>query len=230
MSSIIDGQPEAVRLYIHQIRWVQARLNMMDAHVAMCDGVTDTTKLALAAEMIELQLRLALESMALASLAANSAAYAAATKKYRNLWNAGDILKVVAKVNPNFYPWPARVTESEGSKHIELADVDFLTKDEFKRAYNSCSELLHALNPFKEPIDYPARIERARKWSKQANELIRQHVIEVVGHEGMLFINVTSDKTVRVLHLVPDGPFERGPGYPSNGWTQIENSPKLAQN
>ena len=56
--------------------------------------------------MARLQIRKILELIAFASLVANKNVYTAVFSKVSKAWNAGDLLKELEQVNPDFYPVP----------------------------------------------------------------------------------------------------------------------------
>lgn len=192
-SSVADP----IKQYCEQLGWVQSRLNFVDAYIASGAKETEEKHVAFTTELVFLELRLALESLALATLAANRDAYAAAKENYQNDWHAQRILKAVEKVNPRFYPFPVdfiRKTVDEGDL-IETKQP-YLTRTEFVSAYDTCGDLLHARNPFKTPMDYRAKLVQAKDWSIRTNRLISHHVIHILGHDGFVMV-VVDDKNVK---------------------------------
>jgi hypothetical protein len=73
-----------------------------------------------AAELIFLQFRKVLELIAFASLTANRVKYSAAHARFAEHWRAKDMLKELAKVNPDFYPMPLKppVLQEDSIKHF----------------------------------------------------------------------------------------------------------------
>ncbi len=60
-------------------------------------------------------------------------------------------MEVLEKANPNFYPVPTKQNKvAEGMYDTPRLESGYLTKKEFVRAYDQCSDLLHAKNPFSE--------------------------------------------------------------------------------
>lgn len=103
-----------------------------------------------AAELIFLQFRKVLELIAFASLTANRAKYSAAHARFAEHWRAKDMLKELAKINPDFYPTPLEppVLQANGIKHFPVVMEGFLSKDDFEVLYGHAGDILHARNPF----------------------------------------------------------------------------------
>jgi hypothetical protein len=111
------------------------------------------------AEEIEsslLQLRKALESIAFASVAPNKAKYEAFRAKaddqpdYTKDYHAGKILRVLGKINKNFYPMPVlpATRQADGIFHFGRKLTGYLTKKRFESVYDRLGKHLHADNPW----------------------------------------------------------------------------------
>ena len=104
------------------------------------------------AELIFVQFRKTLEEIAFATLPANKEKYAEVHANFSKHWRAKDMLVVMDKVNPNFYPVPlqAPIEIAPGQKHFEPLTDGFVTRDDFVLLYDCSSEALHTRNPYKE--------------------------------------------------------------------------------
>src|SRR6266849_4649017 len=72
-------------------------------------------------------------------------------------YHAGDIVKRLEKLNPNFYPVPRKPVFSPGRVHLEDYDREYLTKEELLTLYGRSGDVLHRgslqrlLNPKNQP-------------------------------------------------------------------------------
>jgi len=124
-----------------------------------------------------LQVRKALESIAIAAIAPDKRQYeafrATATKEpdFTKDYHAAKIFGALSRVNPDFYPralLPAE-RQSDGSWHFGEKKDGFLTKKRFERAYDRLGKHLHAHNPWAPNknlqnlfADLPAIVKEAR--------------------------------------------------------------------
>ena len=92
-----------------------------------------------------LQLRQAMEALMLSSLITNRRAVERVFAKK----NHDDVLKLVRKVNPTFWPEPSsQVLDDHGVIAMDPVTTGFLTEDEYMPTWGRLSEWLHATNPF----------------------------------------------------------------------------------
>lgn len=103
-----------------------------------------------------LQLRKALEGIAIAAIAPDRKAYAdfrAAADKNSDFtkdYHAAKIFAALNRVNPDFFPralLPAE-RQHDGTWHFENRAAGVLTKKQFERCYDRLGKHLHALNPW----------------------------------------------------------------------------------
>jgi hypothetical protein len=103
-----------------------------------------------------LQLRKALEAIAIAAIAPDKKAYqafrATADKDpdFTKDYHAAKIFGALARVNPDFFPralLPA-TRQDDGSWHFENRTSGALTKKQFERTYDRLGKHLHAHNPW----------------------------------------------------------------------------------
>ena len=135
-------------------------------------------------ETVCLQLRKILELVAFSSLIANKAAYSSAYKDFAKHWNAGELLKSLARINPQFYPHPVveAPTDKPAVKHeLKDRDSDYLTKNEFADVYGRCGVIMHAANPYGSGIDYDFYKANPPLWRSRIVNLLNNHQIRLVG-------------------------------------------------
>jgi hypothetical protein len=152
-----------------------------------------------------LQVRKALEAMALASIAPHKAKYEAFRAKaeeqpdYTKDYHAGKIFKVLSKINKNFYPvalLPA-TQQSDGTWHFGRKAASYLTKKRFESFYDRLGKHLHAHNPWSNKknlqnlaADLPTTID-------EAFSLLELHAtfIQTPEFKGVWVIEAGSDGT-----------------------------------
>lgn len=133
-------------------------------------------------EIVYLQLRHMLEHMAQALLVVNRG-----TPRPYRAWHAIDVLTVVAKVNPDFYPSPSCQVRKNA-----------LTLGEFKTLYEICGEVLHTHNPItgkrarqamhlRNAKDCRRMLKNARRWKARIDALLANHEIKVAAQGGAIY-------------------------------------------
>jgi len=124
-----------------------------------------------------------LEEIAFASLSANSEKYSEVHVNFSKHWRAKDMLAVMGKVNPNFYPvpLPASVETSPGHKNVAGPLTDgFVTRDDFVLLYKYSFEALHTRNPYKEG-DTTIHIKyTVQEWVARFRRLLSWHNTELL--------------------------------------------------
>ncbi len=156
-------------------------------------------------EWAALQLRMVLEGVAFASLAAQRDAYAKVHARFAEHWNASWLLRDLRKVNPEFYPQPKRMTDGsrEGVKRLEEVK-DYLTEAEFAELYELCSQIIHSHNPFGDlkPIDTRLTLI---EWIGRIEALLDTHVIRPHGSNQRWIVQMSAvpDGTVQVAVAEP---------------------------
>lgn len=162
---------------------------MLRRYLDLAEQEQDALLRTVSIEAICLQLRLILEHVAFASLIANREAYAEARAEYADDWRAPAILAAVAKVNPNFYPVPVRSEiTAEGATNLEPLKHGFLTPSQFKSAYERCGSALHVRNPYRVAVDQKSLIASVDKWATLVAKLLDQHLVQIVGHHGFIYV------------------------------------------
>ncbi len=166
-------------------------------------------------ESISLQIRKILELIALASLAANRSEYAKHRKEFQKDWNAKRILETLKKANPKFYPTPNKqVVDQETGQVVSLENITsgFLTKDDYIVLFDTCSEILHAENPFSRRQNPKAFLESVPAWMEKIKRLLNHHTIQLIDDDKQLWVLMKSktDGKARVWEFerVPEGEVE----------------------
>lgn len=191
-------------IYCQQIDGVNTRLNILDGVLKNASNASDQNELAIACELACLTLRMALEHLVLASLAANERAYSAIfSSTYTENYKAVKLLKRIETVNPNFYPTPVDIKKTENGGHISTVDEPYFGPKEFKKAYDECGYALHAQNPFGKGIDYEEYIRKIKIWIQLVRKLITQHVVELTNQSGFMLVIVDPENHAKHLYLLP---------------------------
>lgn len=185
----MTNRDDVLRQYQHQLAWAQTRLiEVRDAWARRQAALTDT-EIVLSTDIMAIQLRMALESIAFATLVTNKKAYARARPKGASDWHARRILQAIAEVNPNFYPWPFTISLLPTGTHIEAALGPYLTEKSFIAAYDELGGMLHAPSPLNRGNDYRERGSKIARWGDLAERLVHSHIVELPG-QGFVVANV----------------------------------------
>ena len=183
--------------YADRMKEIVRRNNVIDAFITRKNSAL---YLPTTVESIYLQFRLILELIATASLIVNDSAMPKLSEKGRRKWAAGDILKAVQEINPNFYyPKPIRANESAmpGIKynHREFKG-DYLTREQFDTLYDVCSRTIHVQNPFDQNSpakDYERLLKGALKWRNRIRQLLVHHEFRLIEDDN-LYITLVRDE------------------------------------
>jgi hypothetical protein len=166
-------------------------------------------------EHAALHLRKVVELVVLGSLITNQAALESAGRAFRGA-DAGETRKMVAKVNPDY--WPIPVVEfytSAATSQLFLLGPGYLRKDKWGAAYGVTSEVLHARNPLRPPVDREACRGELKALTEKIHRLMLMHVVRPVDREQMLVAQMeqfeTNEVVVelfrdKVVPLARDGP------------------------
>jgi hypothetical protein len=163
-----------------------------------------------------LQVRKALELVALAAIAPDKKAYAAfrATAEkdpdYTRDYHAAKIFAALSRVNADFYPKPLAPAErqSDGTWHYGDRQSPFLSKKKFERSYDRLGKHLHAHNPWSGSKnllnlggDLPRMIEETRA-------LLELHArfIRTPEFQGVWVVRADSPNP-QVITAVAQGPY-----------------------
>jgi hypothetical protein len=142
-------------------------------------------------ESIYLQIRMILELIALASLAANKPLFEENRKKFHNHWNPSDILKDIEALNPGYYPKPIREVPSEKKGVVnDLVPMDsgFLTREELVTTHGRTGNILHARNPFRQELDYQEYEVQIPVIMEKVRLLLNCHQIQLLGEQDFFYL------------------------------------------
>ena len=154
-------------------------------------------------EILCLQMRMILESVALGCLLANQSAWPKSPKELQKAWHAGDILKELENVLPECYPKPlveippepgeAPPGVSPGEYRGELVDRpvgDWMTKNEFIEVYGRLGGILHARNPLGRPPKFEEYERNIPIWLGKMMKLLNLHKIAILGDQRMYVVQM----------------------------------------
>lgn len=169
-------------------------------------------------ESAVLQLRKAMEAIALAAIAPNKQQYAAIRSKaekspdFRTDWAADAIFLALNKVNADFYPDPLlqQTQIAPGHWHFGKPLNGYMKRKNFEALYKRLGKFLHADNPWGQDkgwqqfaSDLPDAITKIRA-------LLHKHrtIIRTPGFEGVWIVDAPSDGTPpRMIRATVQGPF-----------------------
>jgi len=152
-------------------------------------------------ESVGLQLRKVLELVAFGSLVANKESYSAVYEKFATHWNARLLLRDLERVNPGFYPKPVVEVPSPypGALHqLKNREPDYLTREEFERAYEKVGTIMHAENPYGSRMDIKYYLEKLPAWRHQIVNLLNNHQVSFLYDKGFYVIHMKEDRDDKV--------------------------------
>lgn len=152
-------------------------------------------------ESVCLQLRKVMELIAFGSLVANKDIYSTTYEKFAAHWNARLLLRDLERVNPDFYPKPVVEVPHPNPKvlhQLKDRDPDYLSRDEFEKAYEKCGAIMHSENPYGSRIDYSYYQGKLPAWRTEVVNLLNNHQIRLLGEKGFYLIHMKEDRDDKV--------------------------------
>lgn len=131
-----------------------------------------------------LQLRILCELISLGCLVAHGDIAEAKSAKLRSMWNAGEIVKYLERLHPNFYPSPRKPVFSPGRVHLDDYDREFLTKNQLLTLYGKCGDALHRgdlRSLFDPKSQHTAGFQDIQEWGQKIINLLSVHLISRIG-------------------------------------------------
>ena len=149
-------------------------------------GEFTTTRTEFDVELACLNLRRVLELVAFSSLAANREAYSRHHNDFHTHWKAERILKKLESIHPGFFPVPM----SEPGTHMAAVERPCLTRSDFATLYDITSEVLHAWNPFRAPMQHVELIRPPKEWAKMIWDLLSVHMLTIADSEKRFIVQM----------------------------------------
>ena len=157
-----------------------------------------------------LQLRMLCELIALGCLVAHGDIKETKSATFQTAWKAGEIVKRLEKLHPNFYPSPRKLEFSPGHVHLADYDQEFLTKGELITLYGKCGDALHrgSLQQLLDPKNQrPADFRDVQEWAQKILNLLSVHLISRIGGNFHFVVALEAAQVGgNVLVSVAEGP------------------------
>jgi len=151
-------------------------------------------------EAIVLQVRIILELIALASLAANKDIFEKHQKKFEDHWAPTKILADVERLNPKFFPIPIVETRGVENRLTELKK-GFLTRNELIQIHGRCGTALHAHNPYSKKFNVDAYEKEIPNWISRIIKLLNCHKIQLLDDNERFFLVHMKENTDDRVHM-----------------------------
>jgi hypothetical protein len=187
-----------IQKYCDQMEEVKTRIAVIDFYIT---GAGHALYKPTTIESAALQLRKTMEVIAMASLIANKDLYSKAHADFAKKWHAGELLKSLQKINPDFYPKPVvetPVDKPPALHQLKERQPDFLTKAEFEEVYGRCGVILHSANPFGNVINYDFFALLVGETRTKIVNLLNNHQIRLVGEPGFYLIHMKENQDDKV--------------------------------
>ena len=148
-------------------------------------------------EFICLQIRKILELIIFGTMVANQEVYKKTYSDFKNHWNVKKIMRKIEIINKNYYPIAMSFGDSKlnddginYTHELNVLNTEFLTKEEFIKLYDKCSEIIHSPNPFQNNhlINFEKTLE---DWMYKIVSLIYIHQIKLVNSKHTWLITLT---------------------------------------
>lgn len=184
-----------VKRYCDTLEEIKYRIKSVQNIVTKSVDLSAFENPLFAEEFIFMQIRKILELIVFGSMLSNIALYEKTHTDYTRHQSAKKILKMLDKINPNFYPLPLRPIESnDGLFHVENVEHGYLTKEDFIFLYDVSSQIIHAPNPYAEAqkIDLKMSIN---DWMHRIASLLWFHKMQLAGTDVFWFVYLIHPET-----------------------------------
>jgi hypothetical protein len=179
-----------IQKYAEVMKEIKLRVDVILSYIP---GERSAKYKAASIETAGLQFRKVFELIAFSSLAANRDLYSRAYSDFVKHWEAAKLLKNLRRINPKFYPQPVVEikTDQPGIVHkLQERGPDFLTEQELIGAHGRCGPLMHASNPFAQPIDYSFYARSFPNWLNRTINLLNNHRVHLPGDAGCYHLHM----------------------------------------
>ena len=157
--------------YVECMDEIKARVSTIDFLLGAPSQLTATPNL----ESLALNFRKVFELIVMACQAAHTHLIGRRVKE----WRIKNLEPIISQYNPNFYMAPVHATQT----NIEdRDDVDILTLDELKLAYNRCGDWLHAKGPYRDKNNPTEDLDAFRLWRGKIVRLLDGHRVRIDDH------------------------------------------------
>jgi len=188
-----------IEVYVSVMEEIKRRTAVIRSFL---NGTSSALYRATQVESIYLQIRMILELIALASIAANKTIFEENQKKFHKHWNPSDILKDIEKINQNYYPQPIReIPSSKKGVVNDFVDIKdgFLTKEDLVSIHGKTGNILHAKNPYGKELNYGDYEKQIPAIMKKIQLLLNNHRIKLLGnHDFFYLIHMKENRDDRV--------------------------------
>jgi hypothetical protein len=199
-------------IYTTQIGDAVSRLESVEEFMRLYSDNSKTSYL----EAAILQLRKALEVIAIAAIAPDKNQYEAFRKShtqdpdFTKDYHAAKIFDPLSRVNPDFYPLPLlpAAQQPDGSWHFGKKETGLLSKKQFERTYDRLGKYLHATNPWGTDKNLQNLVADIPTIVGNARGLIHLHArfIRTQEFHGVWVVEATSSLP-RIITAVANGPY-----------------------
>jgi hypothetical protein len=189
-----------IKVYVSVMEEIKLRTSVIYSFLS---GTSNALYKATNIESIYLQIRMILELIALASIAANKTIFEENQRKFHKHWNPSDILKDIERLNPNYYPEPIREVPSKrhGVVNGLVAIKDgFLTKDELVSIHGKSGNILHAKNQYNKHIDYQEYEKQIPEIMEKIKRLLNCHQIRLLGDQDFFYLIHMKEERDNLVH------------------------------
>ncbi len=183
----------AVQGYLPLMHELAIRIDLV---AQACDGKLNLTP-PYAREYSYLQFRRMCELIALGCLQLHGDLPLAKTQSTKKEWNAEKIMKLLHKNHPHSFPQSATREKISKGWNIEVnSKPDALTREEFKKLYCECGEVLHrgSIRSLQTSGDFSKKdYQKVIGWQSKIVDLVGEHFIGRANGTGCYIISLRTE-------------------------------------
>lgn len=205
---------DIVEIYLNNMRDVKRRIKYAENQL----GTFRDTHNYLLLENAILHTRKALECIAYASIAPNKNSYskfrlmAETPADFRKDYHGGKILKLLGKINKDFYPLPLVEPKPAGARrwHFDRLSSGYLTKNQYIKFYDRLGKFLHSDNPWDNDKGYINLAKDMPEYFQRVKSLLQVHATYVQEKHSIYAFVIdmgSEEKDVSVIIGTANGEF-----------------------
>jgi hypothetical protein len=148
-------------------------------------------------EFVALQLRKVFETIVLATVDSNEGALTGVGSSVFKEWQITKIIKAVERVNPKFYPVPAR--QSRDGTELLKFEGEYLTLDRLKEFHGKCGDWMHAKVANFGASDFERWHRTFVAWLRLTMSLLSFHTIQLADPDSQLWVGMNEKGSGKVF-------------------------------
>jgi hypothetical protein len=175
-----------IEMYAEVMKEISARLRIT---ASLSSTEITTGYRVIDYETMAMSFRKIAELIILANLIGHETEYSAAYNDLNTVWNMGQLINKIKKINPYYYPMGLSSGADENMFIKDMKPIpagEWMTEQELIDMWGKCSDLIHGHNPYKAELDYESYDNLFDTWGIKIGKLLSLHSILLTNQKHIL--------------------------------------------